>query len=144
MHRRHRGITLIELMVVLVVVGILAAIAYPSYREQVRRSNRTEAKVALEQTATALEKCFTRYMRYTSVAGDCPASVGAIAGFTTENGNYRVTGTIPRDAALTSPNYLLTATPQAGQADDASCGNFTIDERGTRGVSGTSDVAKCW
>ena len=70
---RQRGVTLMELMVVVVIVGILAAIAYPSYRAQVRRSNRTEARVALEQTAGALEKCYTRYMVYNDNT-NCPAS----------------------------------------------------------------------
>src|SRR6185369_10407130 len=73
MIRRQRGVTLMELMVVMVIIGILAAIAYPSYRAQVRRSNRTEARVALEQTAGALEKCYTRYMAYNDIA-NCPAA----------------------------------------------------------------------
>ena len=68
MIRGQRGVTLMELMVVMVIIGILAAIAYPSYRAQVRRSNRTEARVALEQTAGALEKCYTRYMAYNDIA----------------------------------------------------------------------------
>lgn len=51
MNCRQRGMTLMELLVVITIIGLLAAIAYPSYRAQVRRSNRTEARVALEQTA---------------------------------------------------------------------------------------------
>ena len=71
MKMRQAGITLLELMIVVTIVGILAAIAYPSYRQQVIRSTRTEAKVALQQSAQALEKCFTRYMAYNHAS--CPA-----------------------------------------------------------------------
>ena len=72
MIRKQRGVTLMELMTVVAIIGILTSIAYPSYRAQVRRSNRTEARVALEQTAGALEKCYTRYMAYNDTA-NCPA-----------------------------------------------------------------------
>ena len=73
MIRKQRGVTLMELMAVVAIIGILTAIAYPSYRAQVRRSNRTEARVALEQTAGALEKCYTRYMAYDDLA-NCPTA----------------------------------------------------------------------
>ena len=73
MIRKQRGVTLMELMTVVAIISILASIAYPSYRAQVRRSNRTEARVALEQTAGALEKCYTRYMAYDDAA-NCPAA----------------------------------------------------------------------
>ena len=73
MNCRQRGMTLMELLVVITIIGLLAAIAYPSYRAQVRRSNRTEARVALEQTAGALEKCYTRYMVYNDLT-NCPTA----------------------------------------------------------------------
>ena len=81
MMRKQRGVTLMELMVVVVIIGILASIAYPSYRAQVRRSNRTEARVALEQTAGALEKCYTRYMAYNDNT-NCPTANQFNAGAT--------------------------------------------------------------
>lgn len=143
MNRRHSGVTLLELMMVVAVVGILAAIAYPSYRDQVIRSNRTEAKTALEETALALEKCFTRFMSYANFAS-CPAANQFQAGgsFNTANGRYQITGDI--DAA-TPTQFALTATPLGAQLSDTKCMSFTLDERGVRGVDGGSEPAtKCW
>ncbi len=142
MRSTHRGITLIELMIVVTIVGILASVAYPSYREYVVRSGRTEAKVALSQAASDLEKCFTRNMRFTSNAGDCPVADRAAAGFVTEDGKYRIS--VVDAAALTATTFVLTATPQGAQSDDAECGNFTLNERGVRGISGSGTVARCW
>jgi type IV pilus assembly protein PilE len=144
MQMKQRGVTLMELMVVVVVVGILAAIAYPSYREQVRRSNRTEAKVALEQTAAALEKCYTRYMTYADFT-NCPTAntLNTAAGFTTPEGNYRITGTLNAATPLT---FTLIATPLAGQATDAQCMQFLLNEAGQRTVTGSAAAtpATCW
>lgn len=141
MMRTQRGVTLMELMVVIGIIGILTAIAYPSYRAQVRRANRTEARVALTETAGALEKCYTRYMTYND-AVNCPSTsqFTAGAGFNTAKGLYRVTGVT---AATT---YTLTATPQAGQATDSECMTFTVTETGTRAVTGTASAnpSRCW
>mgnify|MGYP001332605817 CR=1 FL=1 len=69
MRYKQRGLTLMELLIVMVVVGILAGIAWPSYRAQVVRTNRAEAKVALEQARQGLERWFTRFNAYD--AGGC-------------------------------------------------------------------------
>lgn len=132
MRHKQRGLTLMELLVVMVVVGILAGIAWPSYRAQVVRTNRAEAMVALEQSRQGLERCFTRFNAYN--AGGCEM----VFPVDTPSGTYRVT--VVRDVAT----FTLTATPQGGQTADAECANFTLDERGQRGVSGTGDAQQCW
>jgi type IV pilus assembly protein PilE len=140
MNERQSGITLIELMVVVVIIGILAAVAYPSYRDQVRRSNRTEAKVALEQTAQALEKCFTRYMAYNNANCRASAQFNAGAGFNTPDGNYRITAAFP-----STTEFDLRATPLGGQLDDAQCMRFELDEQGNRATAGgTAPAETCW
>lgn len=127
--KAQRGVTLLELMVVVVIVGILAAIAVPTYRQQVLRSNRSDAKTALMQTAQNLERCYTR----TSTFVDC-----VVLPVTAPQGLYVVTGEI------TPTTYLLTATPQEGQARDTACANFTVNEANVRAVSGTGTADECW
>lgn len=133
--RRNTGVTLIELMVVVVIVAILAAIAYPSYRQYAIRANRTEAKTAMLQIAQGLEKCYTRFHVYDH--DDCEVDTD----LTTEAGNYAVVG------VLGAQTYLLTATPQGGQADDTKCGILSLDQIGTRRERNGQALVqanKCW
>lgn len=143
MIRRQRGVTLMELMVVVTIISVLAAIAYPGYRAQVRRSNRTEARVALEQTAGALEKCYTRYMAYNDLA-NCPAAnqFDDEGGYDTPQGLYRITAPI-----LTDAQFTVTATAQNGQLDDTDCRTLTLGETSARGATnagGANNAAACW
>lgn len=134
--RRSYGFTLIELMITVAIVAILAAIVYPSYREQVLKSHRAEGKSALMQIAQNLERCYTATNTY---AGCAPAPNRTFP-FDTEHGRYRITRENPEGANT----YLLTATRQAGQTADTRCGNLTLNEAGTKTVSGTSTVQNCW
>ena len=139
MNKRQSGITLIELMVVVAIVGILAAIAYPSYRAYVMRSNRTDAKIALGQTAQALEKCFTRYMAYNNDNCAAAKQFDDGAGFDTPHGFYKITGTI------NSADFTLTATAQGGQTSDKECMDFVMTQTGARSVkNGTGTIERCW
>ena len=134
MIRKQRGVTLMELLTVTVIIGILAAIAYPSYRAQVRRSNRTEARVALEQTAGALEKCYTRYMAYDD-AVNCPTAnqFNGGATITTERGFYQVSA-----PTLNGIQFTVLADAQGAQATDTACTRLELDQTGRR------TPAACW
>lgn len=139
MRRKQSGITLIELMIVVAIVAILTAIAYPSYRQQVLRGNRTEGKAELMEASQELEKCFTRYGAYDSA--NCTAR-GTLtgAGRPSEGARYQISlaAAGPRPAT----EYTLQAVPQNGQEAD-SCGTLTLDQTGLRGSATPADT-KCW
>lgn len=142
-NHKARGVTLIELMIVILVIGILAAIATPSYRKYMIRSQRSEAKIALLQLQTAQEK---RYLQQNSYTNDVTGSVSALPpglGLSNVSETQKYDITIPTFAA-DGQSYTATATPKYGQADDSDCKNFTINERGVRGNSGTLSPEKCW
>jgi len=135
--RLMRGITLIELMIVVVIVGILAAIAYPSYESQVQKTRRAEGRAALLQVAQQLERCFTRFNQYDHA--DCGVDEQLEdGGISSADGWYLIT-----NADRAASRFELEAAPQGAQADDTQCGTLTLDHRGTRGASGTNpDI--CW
>jgi type IV pilus assembly protein PilE len=135
--RRQRGVTLMELLTVVVVIGILSAISVPTYRSYVIRAQRTEAKNALMSTAAALERCFTRFNAYDD--GDC--EVAADLPRDLAEGNYRIEA-----EALEAGSFELHAVPLSGQAEDTECQTLTLDQRNTRGVTGgaTKDAQFCW
>ena len=89
MRRYMRGITLTELMVVVVIIGILTAIAYPNYREFVARSKRNEARAALLQVATLQERFYLQNNTYTMDMTNLGCA--AANNNTTDSGSYVVT-----------------------------------------------------
>lgn len=127
-----RGVTLVELMVVVVVVGILTGIAYPAYRQQVIRANRTEAKTTLMEIAGSLEKCYTRWHAYNSA--NCTVAT------TVSLAQYDIAPAV----AVGTTTYQLAATPKGGQAADTKCGTLSIDQIGTRLPPKGTDGRPCW
>lgn len=131
---RQQGVTLMELMVVVVIIGVLAAIAYPSYRSQVMRSHRSDAKIGLERLAQSLERCYTNSSPKTYIG--CVASP-----ITTDNGFYTIV------IAPTATDFALTATAIGGQLSDADCRAFTLDSVNTRLASNAANADNtpaCW
>ncbi len=137
MRFRMKGVTLIELMIVIVVVAILASIAVPSYRQYVLRSHRVEAKTALLNLAAAQEKFYLEnntYAANTVLTTAPPAGLGLSA--TTENGWYTIAIANGANAAT----FSATATATGTQTADTDCATFTLTAEGVR----TATSAVCW
>ena len=134
--RKIRGFTLIEVMIVVAVVAILAAIALPSYQDSVRKSRRAQAKTDMLELVQVLERTYTTdrsYARYSTL--DAPLNQSP------RDGAARYSIAISNVSATT---YTLTATPQGAQANDTRCGTLTINQMGVKTISGSATVADCW
>ena len=118
--KQQRGFTLMEVMVTVAIVGILAAIAFPSYQDSVRKSRRTDAKNALTQAVANMERYYNQNNTYaaatmcTSTPTIC-ATLGTCTGgiCTTTERNYTIA--LSNIAANT---FTITATPLGGQIVD--------------------------
>ncbi len=136
----QRGVTLIELMVVIVIVSILAAVAIPSYEDSVRKSRRTEAQTALTSVLQQQERFFMNNMTYSTDLAAVGFTNLSSGSFVSENGFYNVAASTCAGTPI-ARCVLLTATPQLGQADD---GNMTLNSRGEKTATGKAAAAGDW
>lgn len=134
---RMLGVTLLELMAVVTVIGILGMIAVPSYRQYVVRAQRIEAKAALLRLQTNQERFYLANRVYSAD----PDALGFADGVT-ERGTYTLS-----IAGADANGYLATATPRAGavidMTRDAECTSFSLSAQGARSATGTA-AAGCW
>ena len=135
MRRTMRGVTLMELMIVVTIIGILAAIAYPNYREFVARAKRTEARAALLKIATNQEKYYLQNNIFTTDLAKLGLGADPVS-YTTDSGTYLVSITSADASNFTAEADYI---PVDGEA--SKCNLFEIDARGQK----TSDPdTNCW
>jgi len=141
MKNNARGMTLIELMIVVAILGIIVAIGYPSYMDHVKKSRRTEGMGELLELADRMERHYSDTGTYDQADGtDMTAAV--IYQSTTQNGYY----TLSVDAGTDNVQFTARAAPTSkGQQNTDKCGTFVVTSQGTKSVTGGSlSTADCW
>lgn len=142
--KSSKGFTLIELMIVVVILAVIAAIAMPSFLGQIRKARRSDAKQALFDVAAKLEQFYQDNKGYPTAAnmdllgyddGDTiPASFVSLEDYYT----------ISFNGVPTATTYTIQAVPIAPQDLDTECATFGLNHLGTKTVTGTSSVDRCW
>ena len=136
--KRVRGFTLLEVMIVCVIVGVLAAIALPAYQSQVRKGIRSSAQQFMQDVATLEQQIMLDSRHYVAVSAtanfvnkpsDASPGVGKAPPDTT-TGKYTFTVTV--DNGATPPTFTITATAQGGQDQDPNLSVLTLDQTGAR------------
>lgn len=138
-HKMSSGFTLIEVMIVVAIVGILAAIAYPSYQEHVRKAKRADAQTALMELSQFMERHYTSHGRYLKANGDAPDLPFDAA---PKDGSKSYDLAFAENSP-TASSYVLEATPTASMAND-SCGTLTLSNTGAKGQDAGASLAECW
>ncbi len=132
------GFTLIEVLIVVAILGIIAAVAIPSYSSYITKTRRAEAMALLTEVAGEQERYFSENNSYAAALTEIGYPADAID---SEAGSYSVSIT-----AQTATSFTLTAARVAGkpQERDDECGDLTINSIGTKGITGSGSVADCW
>jgi type IV pilus assembly protein PilE len=144
--RMEFGFTLIELMIVVAIVGILAAIAFSLYSAQVQKARRTDARTAVLDLAGREERYFSVANNYSQTPTD--VGYGGVFPQPVGSGYYNInvvvgTGPPPNLA----PTFTITATAINQQLNDKSCASFSVDQLGQKSSvdsGGADSTATCW
>jgi len=156
----QRGFTLIEVLTVVLIIGILAGLAYPQYARYVMQARRSDGQAALLQASNLLQKYYTACGEYPTGFGvgnpvfNCAARTLSTTTTSSETHYVLTIVTLPGPAPTNAPNqgYILTATPRAApapaspQVGDTECAALSIDDVGRKTVSGTfaATPERCW
>ncbi len=133
--KHQRGFTFIEVMIAVAIIGILAAIAIPSYSSYVTKTRRGDATAMLVDVANEQQRFRSEQNRYARSMTELGYDNDPMP---SKEGLYRITVNNP-----TASTYVLTAEPTAGEAQesDTECGAFTLRSNGVKGSDGGIE---CW
>lgn len=132
--RNDAGFSLIELLVATVIVGILAATAIPAYNDYIIKTRRSDAHVALQQFAMAMERYYIENNGYYT-----GSTISDVYQLDSPEGFYEMGfGTV------TNQTFIITATPVAPQDADTECSMLSLTHLGAKRTTGTQSVKHCW
>jgi type IV pilus assembly protein PilE len=144
--KETKGFTLIELMIVVAIIGIIAAIGYPSYQESTAKARRGVAQGAMMGLSSALERYYTQENHYSDAAAasaDTGAPAADLYSFETSVSDFYTITISKTDGGTsdtaTAQTYELSAVPKAGMTGDR-CGTMMLNSAGVK----TADEPDCW
>ena len=151
--QKQKGFTLIEMMIVVAILGIVSAIAVPSYMDYVTKGKRTDAKVELLRMAQLQESYFVQNLSYAKdfTSATNAGGLGLTGPIESEQGEYTILlNPTPAGCGGTSVSpctgFTLTADAGTIQSNDAKCLDFTLTNTGVKGVTGAHSATPrdCW
>ena len=144
--KKNNGFTLVEIMVTIAILGIIAAIAIPSYQNTLRTSNRADAKTALNTLTNELARFYAVNRTYTTDMTNfsLPNAVAAFA--LSENGHYKISIAAGADGIV--KNYVVSAIPETDfQKNDTNCVGFSMTSAGQKSAlnkAAGNSTEECW
>lgn len=138
----ERGVTLIEAMVVVVILGLLSAIAFPAYQAQMIKSRRADGQALLMDMAARMERYYFDNTTYTTDLTDVGYS--AAKDVPSAEQFYVASVDSPTTNCPIISCYSITAQPVGIQAKDDYCGNLSLNSLGEKTISGSGEVDRCW
>lgn len=145
--RQQQGFTLIELMIVVAIIGVLAAIAYPNYQQYQLKAGRSDGHAKLTKVMQAQERFYSQNQRYVTNLGAGGLALPGLAADNPVNSDetrYSIAAQVCAAGTPLSRCVRLVATAINQQAADSQCGNLILTSQGIKDITGTGPRESCW